>query len=280
MGLRIVTDSTSDLPISFLQKHNITMVPLTVNFSEESFLDKVEITPNKFFEKLEKSENLPTTSQVSPGEFVREFNEILQSGDEILGIFLARELSGTVESAQIAKDIIGSDKIHIVDSKSVCLGLGTIIIKAIELVNDGLDVNDIVKILKKSTENIKTAIVVDTLKYLEKGGRLSKKAAVFGSLLNVKPILEIKDGKVLATDKVRGMKKGLQWIEKWIDKNEFDLSNKSIVLVNAKSLEIQDKLKTILIEKYNAKQIIESEVGAVVGTHAGPGCIGMAFLNE
>jgi len=134
MGIRIVIDSTSDVTEEIIRKHNLKMVPLTVNFENESYLDKVELSSKDFFEKLGNSERLPTTSQVSPGAFAEAFSEILLEGDQVLGIFLASELSGTYDSARIAKDMIGSDNIRIMDSKSVCLGAFTLILKAIELV--------------------------------------------------------------------------------------------------------------------------------------------------
>lgn len=280
MVTRIITDSASDLPKSIIRKHNIKIVPLTVNFKEESFLDKFEITTDEFFNKLENSEELPTTSQVSPGEFVSAFNEALGEGDEILGIFLAHELSGTIKSAQMAKEIIGSDKIHIVDSRSVSFGEGILVLKAIDLLNEGIEINDVVKILEDTTKKVKTAAVVDTLKYLEKGGRLSKKQAVIGSMLKIKPIIELKDGQVLAIDKVRGKKRVVKWIEDWIDKNQYDLTNKKIMLLNGKGQEVHDNIKDMLQNKYNAKDIIESEIGSVVATHSGPGCAGIAFIDE
>lgn len=280
MAIKIITDSACDLPKSIIRKHNIKIVPLTVNFKEESFLDKFEITTDEFFDKLENAEELPTTSQVSPGEFVSAFKENLGEEDEILGIFLAHELSGTIKSAQMAKDIIGSDKIKIVDSRSVSLGEGILVLKAIDLVNKGTDIDEIVKVLEETTKKVKTAAAVDTLKYLEKGGRLTKKQAVIGSMLKIKPIIELRDGQVLAVDKVRGKKRVIKWIENWIDKNNYDLNNKKIILLNGRGQELHDSIKEILINKYNAEDIIESEIGSVVATHSGPGCAGLAFINE
>ncbi len=280
MAIKIITDSACDLPKSIIRKHNIKIVPLTVNFKEESFLDKFEITTDEFFDKLENADELPTTSQVSPGEFVSAFKENLGEEDEILGIFLAHELSGTIKSAQMAKDIIGSDKIKIVDSRSVSLGEGILVLKAIDLVNKGTDIDEIVKVLEETTKKVKTAAAVDTLKYLEKGGRLTKKQAVIGSMLKIKPIIELRDGQVLAVDKVRGKKRVIKWIENWIDKNNYDLNNKTIILLNGRGQELHDSIKEILINKYNAKDIIESEIGSVVATHSGPGCAGLAFINE
>ncbi|MEL7649064.1 MAG: DegV family protein [Sedimentibacter sp.] len=280
MGIRIVIDSTSDVTDEIIEKYNLKMVPLTVNFENEQFLDKVELSSAEFFEKLEKSEKLPTTSQVSPGAFVEAFSEILLEGDQVLGIFLASEFSGTYDSARIAKDMIGSDNIRLIDSRSVCLGAFALILEAIELVEQKKTMEEIVAELEKSKEKIVAVAGLDTLKYLEKGGRLSKGQAVVGSLLNIKPIIEIKEGKLGVIEKVRGKNKTIKWFDEWIEKNNFDLSDKTVLLFHARSYDQLKLLRETIEEKYKIKKIIEQEIGAVIGTHAGPGVLGVGFLNK
>lgn len=280
MSIRIVIDSTSDVTDEIIKKHNLKMVPLTVNFENESFLDKVELSSSDFFEKLTKSEKLPTTSQVSPGAFVEAFSEILLEGDQVLGIFLASEFSGTYDSARIAKDMIGNDNIHIIDTKSVCLGSFALILEAIELVEQNKTIEEIVDELEKLKEKIVAIAGLDTLKYLEKGGRLSKGQAVIGSILNIKPILEIKEGKLAVIDKVRGKNKTIKWMDEWIEKNNFDLSDKTVLLFYAQNYDQLKSLRETIEEKYKIKNIIEQEIGAVIGTHAGPGVLGIGFLNK
>lgn len=279
MGIRIVIDSTSDITEEIIRKHNLKMVPLTVNFENESYLDKVELSSKDFFEKLGNSEKLPTTSQVSPGAFAEAFSEILLEGDQVLGIFLASELSGTYDSARIARDMIGSDNIRIMDSKSVCLGAFTLILKAIELVEQNKDIDEIVDELEKLKDKIVAIAVLDTLKYLEKGGRLSKGQAVVGSILNIKPILEIKDGKLTVLEKIRGRNKIVKWVDEWIEKNNYDLSDKTVLLFYAQDRDSIKSIRENFEENYKIKNIIEQEVGAVIGTHTGPGVLGIAFLN-
>ncbi len=279
MGIRIVIDSTSDVTEDIIRKHNLKMVPLTVNFENESYLDKVELSSKDFFEKLGNSDKLPTTSQVSPGAFVEAFSEILLEGDQVLGIFLASELSGTYDSARIARDMIGSNNIRIMDSKSVCLGAFTLILKAIELVEQNKDIDEIVDELEKMKDKIVAIAVLDTLKYLEKGGRLSKGQAVVGSILNIKPILEIKDGKLTVLEKIRGRNKIVKWVDEWIEKNNYDLSDKTVLLFYAQDRDSIKSIRENFEENYKIKNIIEQEVGAVIGTHTGPGVLGIAFLN-
>ena len=280
MSIRIVIDSTSDVTDDIINKYNLKMVPLTVNFAEESFLDKVELSSSDFFKKLVQAEKLPTTSQVNPGSFVEAFSQILLEGDQVLGIFLASELSGTYESARIAKDMTGSDNIRIIDSKNVCLGTFALILEAIELVNKGMDIDEIVDELEKVKSKIVAVAGLDTLKYLEKGGRLSKSQSVVGSLLNIKPVIEIKDGKLSVIEKVRGKNKIIKWFDEWIAKNKFDLSDRTVLLFYSQDYDQLKALRQVIEEKYKIKNIIEQEIGAVVGTHAGPGALGVAFLNK
>ena len=280
MSIRIVIYSTSDFTQEVIDKYNLKMVPLTVNFDDGSYLDKIELSTEDFFKKLGKSDKLPTTSQVSPGAFIETFSEILLRGDEVLGIFLASEFSGTYESARIARDMIGSDRIHLIDSRSVCLGAFSLILEAIELVEKNKDINEIVGSLEVLRDKIVVAAGLDTLKYLEKGGRLSKGQAVVGSLLNIKPIITIKDGKIAVIDKIRGKNKTIKWFDDWIEENKFDLTNKTVLLYHAQNFDQLKLLRETIEDKYKIKNIIEAEVGPVIGTHAGPGLLAVAFLNK
>ena len=280
MAIRIVIDSTADVTQEIIEKHDLKMVPLKVNFENKSYLDKVELTTSMFFDKLAQAEKSPTTSQPSPGDFVQAFSEVLLEGDQVLGIFLASELSGTYDSARMAKEMIGSDNIRIVDSKSVCLGAFALILEAIELVNQKKGIDEIVDELERVKGSIVAVAGLDTLKYLEKGGRLSKGQAVIGSLLNIKPVIGIKDGAVSVIDKVRGKNKMIKWLDEWIEKNNFDLSNKTVLLFHGQSYDQLKALREVIEEKYKIKNIIEQEVGAVIGTHSGPGVLGIGFLNK
>ncbi len=280
MSIKIVIDSTSDVTQEIIDKYNLKMVPLTVNFEDGSYLDKVELSTEVFFDKLSKTDKLPTTSQISPGVFIETFSEILLRGDEVLGIFLASEFSGTYESARMAKDMIGSDRIHLIDSRSVCLGTFSLIMEAIDLVYQNKDIHEIVEILNSLKNKTVVAAGLDTLKYLEKGGRLSKGQAMVGSLLNIKPIITIKDGQITVIDKIRGKNKTVKWFDDWIEENKFDLTNKTVLLFHAQNIEQLKVLRNTIEDKYQIKNIIEAEVGPVIGTHAGPGVLAIAFLNE
>ncbi|MFZ7121207.1 MAG: DegV family protein [Eubacteriaceae bacterium] len=280
MGIRIVTDSSSDLNVELEKKYNIIVVPLTVNFEDANYKDRDEIKSKEFFEKLSTANKIPYTSQVNPNTFVDVFNTILDNGDEVLGIFLSSELSGTNNSAEVAKNMIKSEKINIIDSRVVSLSLGLLVVKAAEMVEQGKSMNEIVKVLSESKKNMKSIIIVDTLDYLRKGGRLTASKAFIGGILNLKPILTFEDGKLIPKDSVRGRKKALRWVKNWITENDFDLSKKTIYILHASDDHYLQELKKILVKEYNASNIIESEVGAIVGTHCGPGAIGVCFIDD
>ncbi len=280
MSIKIVTDSTSDLPKDLVEKYNIKVVPLSVNFGQESYLDGIEISNKEFYKKLRSSDKLPTTSQINPGEFVEVFNEILNSGDEILGIFLAKEFSGTFPSAEIAKDIIKSDKIHLIDSRGVTGVLASVVLAAADLVERGLSMENIELRLEEHIRNSKSLIIVDTLEYLVKGGRISKATGAIGSVLSVKPILKIENGKLERLTKVRGRKKGIKWIIEWVKDNSFDLSDKRVFVLDTDDPDFHESIKKALEKNFEVGEIVDIEVGAVVGTHGGPGCGGICFINE
>lgn len=279
MGIRIVIDSTSDVTKDFIEKHNIVMVPLTINFEDASYLDKVELSTDEFFDKLATSETLPTTSQVPPGRFIEVFNKILEEGDEVLGIFIGSGLSGTFESAQIAKKTIDDERIHLIDSRTVCLGAFSLILEAVKLVEQNKSIEEIVDSIEGLRDKVEIIVAIDTLKYLLKGGRLSKSQVIAGSLLNIKPILTVKDSKIEVVDKVRGKNKTIKWIDDWIEKNNFNFTDKTVFLYHVRDEERVNALKEIIENKYRAKNIIVSEVGPVIGTHTGPGVIAIGFLN-
>ena len=280
MSIKIVTDSTCDLPREFVEKYDIKVVPLSVNFGDDSYLDGIEISNKEFYDRLRNSDKLPTTSQVSPGEFVEVFKEILDKDDEVLGIFLAKEFSGTLPSAKIAKDIIKSDKIHLIDSRGVTGALAAVVLAAGDLIERGLSIENIELRLDEFIRNSESILVIDTLEYLVKGGRISKAQGAIGSVLSVKPVLTIGDGKLDTLAKVRGRKKGIKWMIDWVKDNRFDLSDKRVFILDTDDPKFHQDIKDALLENFEVGEIIDIEVGAVVGTHGGPGCGGICFINE
>ncbi|NLT95214.1 MAG: DegV family protein [Clostridia bacterium] len=277
--IRIVTDSTADLPIELIKKYNITVVPLRVNFGSESYLEGVELTTEDFYKKLIDGDKLPTTSQPSPGDFAKVYQQLSREGvEEIFSIHISKELSGTYQSAVLAKSMVEEKdlKITVIDSQLVCMGLGLVVLNAAQAAKENKSSEEIAMIISKVQKEMNTFFVVDTLDYLQKGGRIGKASSLLGTLLNIKPILTIKEGQVHAYDKIRGRGKAL---DKLIEIAEQKSGSQRIqcAIVHANSLETALKLREKVASRLNCTEIIISNIGAVVGTHVGPGTIAFLF---
>ena len=279
MGVTIVTDSTSDLSMELIGKYNIEVVPLTVNFEDESFLDGVEITSKDFFVKLKNSKNLPNTSQVNPSRFIELFTKILERGDKVIGIFISSTLSGTYNSAVIAKEEIGSDDIILFDSKTSSIQLGLIAIEGAKAVKSGKNINSIIDIINYAIKNSRIVFMLDTLEYLRKGGRLTLSQAIIGNLLNLKLLMTVEDGTITMLDKVRGRKKGISWINDYIEEKGIFLKDLPLAFVHGNSPDNLLLLKETLSKSQDISHGEDYAMGAVIGTHLGPGCIGMGYID-
>lgn len=277
MAVKIITDTMCDVPEAYVKAYNIKVMPLTVHFGSESYKDGVDITMEEFYRRLEGSENLPTTSQVPPIEFLDVFREELDKGNEIICINGSGKMSGTYNSAILAKTQLGSGKIVVIDSEGVTLGAGMLAIKAARLAEQGLSAADIEGEIRNSVKSMRYFYIVDTLKNLQKGGRISLSAAVLGSLLSIKPIITVKDGKLELIDKARGIKKALSTTFDIIKDNGWSLEGKVVGINHTATPENFKLLEEYLTKEYHVKEIIRGEVGSVVATHAGPGAVAMYF---
>lgn len=277
MAITIITDTMCDVPKELAERYHIKIMPLTVHFGASSYKDGVDITMKEFYNKLKASSDLPTTSQVPPIEFLNVFKEELDKGNDVICINGSSKLSGTYNSAVLAKIQLDSDKIHVIDSEGVTLGAGLLSIKAARLVEQGRIASEIVREIKDSVERMKYFYIVDTLKYLHKGGRISLSTSVIGSILNIKPIITLKDGKLELIDKARGIKKALAATFDLIKDNGWTLENKIVGINHTDSLENLALLEAYLRSEYQVKEVIIGEVGSVVATHAGPGAVAIYF---
>ena len=196
MGIKVITDSICDVPKNYADRYGIRVMPLTVHFGNISYVDGIDLTLEEFLEKLEKAEALPTTSQVTPGDFFEAYKEEIAAGNKVISIHASSHLSGTYNSAVIAKEQMAGADIHVIDTMGISLGAGLLAIKAVRLAEEGMEAEDIVKQIEVSKQKMKYILVLDTLKYLQKGGRISLSAAMLGSILSIKPILTVVNGKL------------------------------------------------------------------------------------
>ena len=279
MKTRIIVDSTADLMPEFNSR--VHTVPLTVNFGDKEFIDGVTIDHKAFYERLVESDALPTTSQATPDAFMKEYEKAKEAGEAAVVITLASKFSGTYQSAMIAAE--DYDHIYIVDSSSAAMGSGILVELAFRLLDGGKTAEEIAKTLNEEKKKIVAVALVDTLEYLKKGGRISKAVAFAGGVLNIKPVLSVIDGEINMLGKARGSKMGNNLLVQEIEKaGGIDFSKPVLLGYSG----ISDALLKKYIEdsrhiwEGNLQEIRYTSVGSVIGTHAGPGAVVVAFFKK
>ena len=279
MKTRIIVDSTADLMPEY--KSRVSMVPLTVHFGEEEYIDGVTIDHKTFYEKLIESDVLPSTSQATPDAFMKEFNKAKEAGEAAVVITLASKFSGTYQSAMIAA--AEYEDIYVVDSSSAAMGSGILVELAFRMLDEGKNAEQIAKALEEERKKIVIVALVDTLEYLKKGGRISKAVAFAGGMLNIKPVLSVIDGEINMLGKARGSKMGNNLLVQEIDKaGGIDFSKPVLLGYSG----ISDALLKKYIEdsrhiwEGNLNEVRYTTVGSVIGTHAGPGAVVVAFFKN
>ena len=278
MGVRIVLDSTANFRKDLADR--FTIVPLSVNFGENSYLDGVEINNDEFYNKLTTSEIMPTTSQPTPDAFEKVFKEITDAGDEAVVLTISSRLSGTFQSANIAKEEF-EGKIFVVDSYTVAIGIGALSEYALQLADSGKSAAEIAEILETEKEKIRVFAVVDTLEYLKKGGRVSAAVAFAGGLLNFKPVIAIADGVVQSLTKGRGNKAANSLMNQEIEKSgSIDFERPFVIgYTGVESDLMQTYIEEILdVWGGDASKVHTAQLGSVVGTHAGPGAVAVGYF--
>ena len=276
MSVQIIVDSTADLTPAL--KERVLTVPLTVHFGQEEYIDGVTIDHQTFYKKLVSGDTLPSTSQASPAGFEEKYQQVRSAGNSAVVITVASKVSGTYQSAVIAAD--GYENIHIVDSGSVAIGSGILTELALQLVEAGLDAAQITDRLEEEKKKLRVVAVVDTLEYLKRGGRISKTVAFAGGLLNVKPLLGITDGEILILGKARGNKQANNQLVNEIEKSGgIDFSRP--VMLGYTGLN-DDLLRSFIAGSQDLwaplPEVRTSIVGSVIGTHAGPGAVAVAYF--
>jgi DegV family protein with EDD domain len=278
MRVKIIVDSTADLRPEVAEK--VDIVPLTVHFGEKEYISGVTITPRKFYEMLVESDELPTTSQPTPAAFEDAFEKAVEEGCEVVCLTCSGRLSGTCQSANIAAAEF-SGKVHVVDSKTIAIGLGILVEYALELADRGLSAEEIVLKLLQKRDKVRLLALVDTLEYLKKGGRISSTVALAGGLLNIKPVISVEEGVIKMLGKARGSRQGNNLLAQEIEKAGGVDFRKPVMLGYT-------GLSDVLLQKYvqdsaslwegHRDQLPVSVVSSVVGTHVGPGAVAVAFF--
>ena len=275
--IKIITDSTLYLPADLVREKGIEVLPLLINFGEESYLDGVEINTHDMLERIEKENILPTTAQVTPSRFEETFKKYLDEGYKIVTLTLSSEMSGTYQSACIAKNMLESDDIVVIDSRNVTSGLGVLVLKACEFRDNGDNIFEIEEKIKNLIPKVKSSLSFESLENLVRGGRLSKTAGTIGSVLGLRLILEVKDGQMAVKDKVRGSKKALKKVISDFENGNVDFDS-PIVIDEILNEEIYEGLKKYFEEKNI--EYIHGIVGCTVGIHSGTKACGVFFIEK
>ncbi|SER62305.1 DegV family protein [Salipaludibacillus aurantiacus] len=280
--VKIVTDSTADIPEDLQKELDITVVPLKVHFGEETYEDGVNLTADQFYIKLAETEAIPTTSQPTPHQFETEYRQLFEKMDkpDIISIHLSSKLSGTFQSAYIASQTLGDEvPVTVVDSKRASYAIGIIVVEVAALAKEGASKEECLERVNELLEDTSVFFMVDTLEYLEKNGRIGKASAVLGSLLKIKPILSLtKEGEVYPFEKVRGQKKAVNRIIQ-----EFqDLYGRDDLHVGISHAQSESEAETLMNqmhEHFSIKKETITSIGPVIGTHVGPGTVSVSVTR-
>lgn len=279
IAVQIITDSTCDLTPEEQARLGIIVIPLSVHFADENYLDGVDMSGEQFYQKLENSQHMPTTSMIPPGRFTTEFEKHVANGDEVVGIFISSEISGTYYSACIAKESFPSAKVCIIDSRSASLSLALLVAEAVKYRNEGHFAADIEQMMAPLIKKVCFLVAVNTLKYLRKGGRISAANAVVGEMLGIKPIVTIIDGTIHSIGKARGMTAAIRHLLQETKKNTPDLSHE-VVFGHSGAPELLEKAVSYMKEPLKLQSWLTCEVGAIIGTYGGRGCVGIAYIAK
>lgn len=276
----IVTDSTANLPVDVIKEHNIYVIPQILNWEGKSLLDQIDISTEEFYQRLPQSKDLPKTSQPAPGQFTEHFEKVAEGADSIVAIFVSEYLSGTLQSAHLGAQAMGDYPIEIVDSRSVSLGLGLLVVAAARYAAEGHDYKEVAAYVRQLVPRLRVMFVVDTLEYLHKGGRIGGAKRLVGSVLSIKPVLHLEDGKIEPLASIRTKNKA---IEHMLDVVLEEMRGKKKVhagVIHARAAEdalyIADRVRS----EATPDELLINELTPVIGANVGPGVVGMGYFTE
>ncbi|OJX41264.1 MAG: hypothetical protein BGO78_00500 [Chloroflexi bacterium 44-23] len=277
----IVTDSTAYIPEEILRGLPVRIVPLQVIWGEEQFRDGVDILPTEFYERLKTAEVMPSTSQTTPATFIELYSKLNSEGYDILSMHISEKLSGTIDSAVQARTTLGLDNLIIFDSEASGMALGFQVLAVARAAANGASLNECLKIAEKARSQTGILFAVRTLEFLHRGGRIGGAAAFLGTMLNLKPILELRNGKIESIDKVRTMNKALDRIVEIMMEKVDEHFPVRVSVQHANAYQEAEQLLERIQSKFPDGQLAEtmiSEVSPVIGTHTGPGLLGISYM--
>ena len=278
--IALVTDSTAYIPKKLCEKYDLTVTPQVLIWGEDTYQDGVDIQPDEFYARLKTAKVMPTTSQVPPATMKSTFEALISKGHDVLGIFISSKLSGTIQSAMQAKEMIGKagEKVTYLDSKSTSMALGFQVLAVARAIEEGANLDDAIAVAEKARENTGVFFAVDTLEFLHRGGRIGGAQRFLGTALNMKPVLAVEDGRVEAVERIRTKNKALERVLELVTEQT---QGKSPIRLASLHAYAEEEAKTLLdkaSKTMNAAESLLTTVSPVVGTHAGPGTVGLAYM--
>ncbi len=270
---RVVTDSTADVPAEWCERDGIEVVPLRVLFGDESFRDRVDLTVEQFFARLRQADRLPTTSAPSPGDFAEVYERLSRECDGVVSIHISGELSATVEAARVGARAVDGFPVHVVDSRCLTMPLAYLCRAAVE----AQTLEDAVRRVEDRVPKQRILALLDTLKYLEMGGRIGRAQALLGTVLDVKPILSLADGRVVPLDRVRTKSRA---ISRLVERLRQDLPVERLAVMHAQAPEDAERIRGQLAAELPDMAVDVGEIGVVLGTHVGPGAVGIVYITR
>lgn len=281
--MKIFADSGSDLPKQFYVENDVTFFPLRVHIQNEDHFDLINIDPVKLYDAMRQGES-PKTSQVSPEQFLTEFEQLAKNDEEGLYIAISSNLSGTHNTAVMIATQIQEQypnfKLKIIDTKCISLGCGLLVQEAVKLRNEGNSLEQIAEKISHLASHMEHIFTVENLNYLAAGGRISKSSAFIGGLLSIKPILHVEDGKLVPLEKIRGRKKSIARMIDMMVERGGDFSKKTVGISHGDDLPFAEEVKSLIEEKLKPASIEMTMVGSAIGAHAGPGTIAIFFTSQ
>ncbi len=278
--VKIITDSCSDLPAELVDSYDIEFLNIEVNINDKVYYDRADLQPADFYQLISEQTDVPKTSRITPEKFKGVYQKYLAEYDYVLVIAFSSKLSGILESAVIAKRELETDRIKVIDSKAASVGQGLLVYQAAKKLESGKEVEAVIQSLMEDASKLEHIFAVGDIEMLKRGGRISKTKAVMANVLNIKPILHIQDGKILPHDKVRGKKRMISYLLAEIEKKADKPESQIIAVTYSQNEKYAIKLKEKIKNKFNPKEIFISEIGAAVGSHAGPGTLAVVFKNS
>ena len=276
----IVTDSTVNLPHSVISEYSITVAPQIVIWDDKTYRDGIDIQPAEFYSRLQTSKSMPSSSQVSPITMRDIFSSLLEQGYEVLAITISSHLSGTMSSAIMAKEMLPEKPIELVDSLNASMALGFQVLMAARAAKNGASLKECKAIAEKVRDQSGVYFVVDTLEFLHRGGRIGGAARLLGTALNLKPILTVDGGKIEPVARVRTQRKALEKLVEMIGVKLEKSSVTRLSVLHANAASQADQLMSELVQRFHPVETIMTEISPVIGTHTGPGTIGVAYLTD